>query len=101
MIFLIYDHLIKDYIAPNGFNIALDEFESHRFRIASNSNHDFRRESLLNLDKSEVIPISIQSYEANPEFFNNLGTVYYIIGLNKTIGHYPFLFTNGMNSWLQ
>jgi hypothetical protein len=101
MNFLIFDYFTKEseHPIPNGFNMSMAEFDSYKLKSSAHLvNRSFFYPQITNA--KNTVPIAVQTFLTDPEFFKEHGKVYYVVCLNKTTSYYNFLFMSGMNSWL-
>ena len=94
--FSLYDNFTKEGIIPNGINMSIDEYNKHRYQIASGANVKFSRNHFLGHYVNEV-PIHIDSFLSNPDMFIKNGRIIYTIDLSPSADQFPELFEYGMN----
>ena len=104
----LYDNFTKEGIIPNGFNMSIDEYNKHRWRIAGPSNVKFTRNVFLDHHVQEV-PIHADSIINYPKVlkenvwfrhFKKKGRIVYTINLSPSADSFPELFQYGMNHFM-
>lgn len=100
MIFILYDKILDQTIIPNGFNLSLDEYNFHAGINQAKKNPHFTHTNIRYFANHPVIPLSISSFLANPDYWLSQGKVFYIIALARNIKDYTDIFQLGINSWI-